>query len=431
VTRRRPKLSVGIGVLVATLASSAAVAGPAETVIEAALDVACTDETDLVERLAAAPAIALAADRAVSPAASTEGRRHLSLPLDDGASLVVDRLRPAGVLRRVTVEYDAPTPGGGSRPSLLVVADSDCAVIDARRLAYDEQGLATTLEHLGGDLELVDFTEPLNPPVPDGRDPDGVTVALFDSGINYTLPLFADRLARDAAGRFLGYDYWDDDERPFDASTKAGPFFPLHHGTTVASVLLREAPRVRLLPYRYPDPDMARMADLVAAADRNGARIVAMPMGSDRPEDWPAFLDAARQRPHMLFVLSAGNDGRDLDRSPLYPAAAGLDNFLVVTSATPFGRIAPGSNWGADTVDLMVPAERVAVVDHRGAPAKASGSSYAVPRVAALAARLLADHPEWRAPELKAAILGRAHPSPYQKTRVTRHGWVANPADDG
>ena len=43
----------------------------------------------------------------------------------------------------------------------------------------------------------------------------------------------------------------------------------------------------------------------------------------------------------------------------------------------------------------MTPGEQVPVVDHRGALGKASGSSYAVPRIAAMAARLLAGHPDW------------------------------------
>ena len=43
----------------------------------------------------------------------------------------------------------------------------------------------------------------------------------------------------------------------------------------------------------------------------------------------------------------------------------------------------------------MVPAEQVEVTDFRGARGTASGSSYAVPRVAALAARLKAANPDW------------------------------------
>ncbi len=81
-------------------------------------------------------------------------------------------------------------------------------------------------------------------------------------------------------------------------------------------------------------------------------------------------------------------------------------------------------------MDVMVPGERVAVIDHRGADGKASGSSFAVPRVAALAARLLAKHPDWRAAELKRAIIARARPSRFYEIPPVRYGWIPDPADD-
>jgi subtilisin family serine protease len=264
--------------------------------------------------------------------------------------------------------------------------------------------------------------------VPDGRDPEGVAVALFDSGLNYTLPTFAGKLARGRDGRALGYDFWELDERPFDNHSVGSPFFPVRHGTAVASVLLLEAPEARFLPFRYPRPDMSRMAAMVEAAAKAGARIVSMPMGSNRPEDWTAFAAAARAHPDMLFVISAGNNGSDIDESPVYPAVLPLDNFLVVTSSDDSGRLAPGSNWGRDSVDIMVPAEDLRIVDFRGAPGRGSGSSFAVPRVAALAARLLAAYPAWRAPELKTAILARAEPPPGDGQAPVRHGWIADPA---
>jgi len=283
------------------------------------------------------------------------------------------------------------------------------------------------LELLGADLAPGEAREPLNPPVPPGRDPGGVAVALFDSGLNYALPTFAGRLARDGEGKALGYDFWELDERPFDNHPAGSPFFPVRHGTAVASVLLEEAPDARFLPFRYPRPEMSRMAAMVEAAAEAGARIVAMPMGSNQREDWAAFATAARAHPELLFVISAGNNGRDIDRSPVYPAALPLDNFLVVTSSDLAGRLAPGSNWGRESVDLMVPAEDLPIVDFTGRPGRGSGSSFAVPRLAALAARLLAANPAWRAPELKAAILARAQPLPGDGHSPVRHGWIPDP----
>ena len=81
----------------------------------------------------------------------------------------------------------------------------------------------------------------------------------------------------------------------------------------------------------------------------------------------------------MLFVVSAGNDGRNLDKHrSIQPAT--LENMVTVTLSDDFGRIGRGSNVGAGTVDIMVPAERVGVFDHRGVRDETGGTSYAAPR---------------------------------------------------
>ena len=194
----------------------------------------------------------------------------------------------------------------------------------------------------------------------------------------------------------------------------------------MASVLVREAPEAALLPFRYPRPEMARMGELVERAAAAGARVLAMPLGSRNPEDWTAFAEALRARPQLLAIVSAGNDGEDIDENPLWPATLDLPNMIVVTSADGFGRLAPGSNWGAASVDLMLPAENVPVIDFRGASGTASGSSYAVPRLAALAARILAERPKLATEELIREIYAQATPSPYEED-VVAVGWIPDP----
>lgn len=345
-----------------------------------------------------------------------------------GAALIVIATRAGTALRRVALEiYDI----ADGTPVATALADGSCTVFHGRVIRYDETGMASALLHLAADLQTVETREPLNPPLSPGDDPGGVTIAHVDSGVNYLLPEIAPRLARDGEGAGLGYDYWDMDPRPFDGDTGRSPFFPIRHGTPVASLLAKEAPRSRLIPYRYPRPDMTRMGDLIAAAAAGGASIVAMPLGSTRRADWTAFEQAAVAHPELLFVVSAGNDGRDIDGRPLYPASLPLENMIVVTSADAFGRLASGSNWGAVSVDLMVPAEKLEVIDFRGARGISSGASYAVPRVAALAARLKAANPTWTAAELKRAIFARAAPSLDRGPPRVAVGWIPNPADDG
>jgi subtilisin family serine protease len=247
-----------------------------------------------------------------------------------------------------------------------------------------------------------------------------------DTGINYLLPQINARLARDPARKLLGYDYWDLDSRPFDAHPVRSAFFPERHGTQTASLLLAEAPMVKLLPYRYPRPDMRRMAALVEDAARHGVRLMNLSLVSRSREEWQPFYEAASRRPDILFIVAAGNEGHNIDENPVYPAALPLENMITVTSATAKGRLAPGVNWGPQSVDLMAQAEEIRVTDFDGRPRLVSGSSYATARVTALAACLLAAHPAWGTLELKAALFTRAQP-PLEADQVAQ-GFLPHPA---
>lgn len=161
------------------------------------------------------------------------------------------------------------------------------------------------------------------------------------------------------------------------------------------------------------------MTGLVEHAAAHGARIMNLSLAGNRRSEWLAFYEAAMRHPEMLFIVAAGNNGRDLDRRPIYPAALPLDNLIAVTSATTSGHLTAGVNWGREVVDVMVAAEGVAVIDFYGRRRFVSGSSYATVRVTALAACLLAAHPTWRAVDLRARILSYARP-PTQAGVVAR-----------
>ena len=354
------------------------------------------------------------------------GWRRRFMVHESGAQVMLEGIAPGGTLRRVVAEYHLPTQSG-LRPQLMVLADARCRIQTGRRLIYDADGRAESIERLDAALADVEVREPLNPPVPVGEGLPGVNVALVDAGVNYLLPEIGERLARDSDGTVLGYDYWDLDPRPFDANPARSPFFPQRHGTQTASLLLAEAPVIRLVPYRYPRPAMGRMGDLIEAAAAKRVVVVNLSLGGNRGEDWQAFREAAIAHPEMLFVVSAGNNGRDIDAQPVFPAALTLENMLTVSSANPDGRPARGSNWGRESVDLLVPAEGLLVTDFHGRPKVVSGSSYAAARISALAACLSAEHPDWRAPELKEAILGRARALADEADAYSKHGFLPDP----
>lgn len=411
--------------LLVTTAGTACATEPT-LLLQQAITAACEPSSTLEQLAARLPASTGTADKPIVVRGAVIGwRRHLTWP--GSHELIIERIAPRGQLRRLFAEYWS-VAGADRRPVLAAVAGPQCQVQLGRRLLYEgEAPQAIAIEQLDAKLATTGVHEPLNPPVPTGSDPGGVPVALIDAGVNYLLPEVSARLARDQHGDILGYDYWELDARPFDANPARSPFFPQRHGTKTGSLLLREAPMARLVPYRYPRPDMGRMTELIRDAANKEVRVLNLSMGSNKLQDWQAFAVAAKQHPDMLFVVSAGNDGRDIDAWSVYPAALRLDNIISVTSSEPDGELARGSNWGARSVDLMVPAERISVTGFDGRKTLASGSSYAAVRVAALAARFLAQHPHWRAPQLKEAILGRAVASLPGETAYVSYGFIPHP----
>lgn len=411
-------------VVLLTLAAEAVTANPAvpSWLLNLSRGVCGTDTVDSYMAVARRAGLDIASQDVIR---SNGPVRAVRLHANDGRTVDIQQrvLNGAPAGGRIIVSGTAKT----QRKTMFVQTGPDCGPLLVRIVLFDADGRASELLSFNGpDLEAL-APEKLNPPVPPGKDPGGVAVAVVDAGVNYTLPAFAGRLARDKSGKILGHDFHDNDDRPFDLDPSRPVYFPIRHGTAVASIILREAPDARLIPIRFPARQPDRFADVVDHVAKGPARIVAMPLGGSRKADWTALGDAIERRPEILFVVSAGNDGRDIDVRPIFPAAFTSDNVITVTSSGSHGRLPPDSNWGGTSVDIAVPGERIEVIDHRGARTRASGTSYAVPRVAALAARIAERQPDWSAKQIKDAILALAVPL-NDPDRQVRHGWIINPA---
>ena len=318
---------------------------------------------------------------------------------------------------------------GQDFPVTQVRAVPPCKIISARQFGRTADGDEIIISY-GTDLK-VRSTEPQNPPfVMSGQPmqaPSEPLLALVDTGVNYNLPMVQKHLALGQDGQLIGYDFWDNDNRPFDKDPRKNAFFPLHHGTTVFSALSQELGDLKAAIYRFPAHNMCRFNDLIDHAENAGVRIVNMSLVSFSQDDWTCFHDGAKQHPHILFVISAGNDGFNIDVNPVFPASFDLENIVVVTSSDLFGRLPPQSNYGRVSVDLMVPAEQVDVFDHRGVYTTASGSSFAAPRVAALAARFLKKNIGASTADIIDFLKSRAINS---GSTPVRFGWIPDPSDD-
>ena len=319
----------------------------------------------------------------------------------------------------------------GGQDSLVaqVRAVPPCKIISARQFGTTADG-DRIITSYGPDLKFLGI-EPQNPPFMMSTQPVGVPqkplLALVDTGVNYNLPMVQKNLATDQDGQLIGYDFWDNDNRPFDKDPRKNAFFPLHHGTTVFSALSQELGDLKIAIYRFPAKNMCLFHDLIDHAQGAGVKIINISMGSSSRDDWICFYNGAKKHPHILFVISAGNDGFDIDSNPVFPASLDLENMVVVTSSDQFGRLPPQSNYGRGSVDLMVPAEKVDVFDHRGVFTTAGGSSYAAPRVAALAARYLKKNTGASTADMINFLKSRAINS---GSNPVRFGWIPDPSDN-
>jgi hypothetical protein len=172
-----------------------------------------------------------------------------------------------------------------------------------------------------------------DPPVPAGKDPGGAAVALITAGIDYTLPEIARALARDGEGELIGWDFVDNDRRPFAPSQDKTPANAgggeTTQGTALAKLLAGSS--MRLVPVRVDAADPLSLARAAAFVARTPARVAILPEWSERPEDWEPFRQVAVHLNDVVFVAMTR---RDAGAKPVDPAALGLANLVAVTAET-------------------------------------------------------------------------------------------------
>lgn len=352
----------------------------------------------------------------------------------DAAVQLEDRLAMPGV--------EVVDVGSGSRSDALEALRADPDVVWAEpnrpvHIATNDPGWADqwSLQNPGGPLSIGGYPDPL-PRVADA-DADvaeawagnaargaGVTVGVVDSGVQATHPDLAGQLL---AGQAFGTNLTPDDENG--------------HGThvtgTIAAVadnnvgIAGAAPAAKVKPLRALDANgsgtTAGVADAFHAAGEQGLRIVNASLGADGPSN--AEAQAILTHPNTLYVVAAGNDGKNVDSGiGTYPCRYTYANVLCVGASTaedlrpvwdtPDG--VKGSNYGKTSVDLFAPGDSILSTFKGSQYAWSSGTSMASPLVAAAAALVLSAHPDWTTAQLKAAILDSVdHPKAFAGVSVT------------
>ena len=150
------------------------------------------------------------------------------------------------------------------------------------------------------------------------------------------------------------------------------------------------------------------IADGVRYALAGSARVINVSMaGPDRSQALDDAI-AQAQATGVLVVVAAGNQARDIDASPAYPASYTEENVVGVAATDAAGNLAAFSNRGAGATDIAAPGVDVATTGKGGQYVYTSGTSIASPLVAGMAGLLAAVHPDWGPGQLRARLLEAA-----------------------
>src|ERR1044072_3706434 len=169
----------------------------------------------------------------------------------------------------------------------------------------------------------------------------GVLVAVLDSGIQLDHPDLAANIWTNP-GEIAGNGRDDDNDGIVDDVHGANMFgFNANvtddngHGTHVAGIVAARrgngiggsgiAPDAKILPVKVLDATMSGNTDTLAAGIRyavdRGAKILNVSVNTDSPNDSGAAAVRYAGEHGAIIVASAGNNGRNIDLVPSYPAS--------------------------------------------------------------------------------------------------------------
>jgi subtilisin family serine protease len=248
----------------------------------------------------------------------------------------------------------------------------------------------------------------------------GVPVAVIDSGIDSGHPDLADRVR--AAKDFTGTGAGDE----------------VGHGTHVASTIAGTAAAsagkykgvafgAGLISAKACQPGGCEEADILAAMEwaavEQHARVINLSLGAPDTEGTDPLelaVNTLTAQTGALFVISAGNAG---PKESTLGSPGTADSALTVGAVDVQDKLAKFSSRGPRLGDHAIKPEITApgvgivaalaagtspgeVVD--GRYVRLSGTSMAAPHVAGAAAILAQQHPDWKAADLKAALIASA-----------------------
>jgi subtilisin family serine protease len=259
----------------------------------------------------------------------------------------------------------------------------------------------------------------------------GVLVAVLDTGIQVDHPDLAQNVWTNPAE--IPANHVDDDHDGIIDDVHGANMFDMTahveddngHGTHVAGIIAARrnnaiggsglAPEATILPVKVLDAQMTGTTDTLAAGIRyavdRGATLLNVSVNSDSPTNSVSDAVHYAAQHGAIIVASAGNNARDIDQQPSYPASLPDPAVISVTADTDQGLLWALANTGPRSVDLAAPGEHIASTTRQSTYQSRTGTSAAAPFVTASLALLTAARPDLPQSTLRTTLLTSTQPA--------------------
>jgi thermitase len=237
-----------------------------------------------------------------------------------------------------------------------------------------------------------------------------VKVAVIDTGVDYNHASLKSNM-------ITGYDFRDSDADPMDLTSAQNPGHGTHCAGSVGGNdqvdggIAGASADVSIMPLRFlgadGSGDLNNGIKAIDHAIQQGAQIISASWGATVPRAQAQPLVDAVQRASdagVIMIMAAANDGRNNDRTEVFPTNAQFDNTISVAASGPNDEKASFSNFGLATVHVAAPGVDIVSTLPKNKYGKLSGTSMATPLVSGIAAFLKAQDPSLTGAQIRALL---------------------------
>lgn len=267
-----------------------------------------------------------------------------------------------------------------------------------------------------------------------------IKVAVVDSYVDVQHPQILPRIAINTGE--IPNNGIDDDGNGVIDDVYGASFVPVSdntvvssHGTHVTGIIAADpnfgpiegvAPLSKIIPAQFISNDGGgSLGDAVLSlqyAAQRGARVInaswgGAPCVASLREAFKSLEDKG-----ILIVVAAGNDGRDIDLYPEFPASFSFSNQITVAASSVTDFMTAWSNRGFGLVNLGAPGESILSTVPGGGSAYMDGTSMAAPFVSGAAALIWSDRPQATAQQVRKALLESVDVTSGHEFKTTTRG---------